>query len=113
MADDIDCMQILSEVKDGTSANEALIHAAESQAFFAATRTIEQLSFEGGMENVTALKVMRYGSTFGKWAVEDSDLDVVAVICTDTGNEERRSALEMAFLCVFHLQLWDVKRVKK
>ena len=110
--DYIDCMQILSKVKDGASAIEGLISAAENQAFILATMSIEKLRFEGGIENVTAIQLMRYGSILGKWAVEDSDLDVVAVICTDTDNEERRSALEMAFLCVFYLQLWDVEHVK-
>ena len=37
---------------------------------------------------------------------------VVAVICTNTDNEETRSAIQTAFLCLFYLQLRDVERVK-
>ena len=110
--DCIDCTEILSKVRDGASANEVLVAAALNQAVILATMVLEGLRVEGGIESVTAIQLMRYGSILGQWAVEDSDLDVVAVICTSTDNEETRSALQTAFLCLVYLQLRDVERVK-
>ena len=70
----------------------------------------EQVSFfssaaRASRRRLTAVQLMRYGSILSQWAVEGSDLDVVAVICTSTDNEETRSALETAFLCLIYLQL--------
>ena len=53
--------------------------------------------------------LMRYGSNFGEWAVEDSDLDVVAVIYANLDSNEVKNALETAFLSLFYLQLWKTE----
>ena len=94
--DCIECTQILSKIRDGASANEGLVAAAQNQAFFLTATVLERLRFEGGIEGVTVRQFMRYSNILGQWAVKDSDLDMVAVIIAKTDNEEISSALETA-----------------
>ena len=69
--DCIDCTEILSKVRDGASANEVLVAAALNQTVILATTVLEGLRVGGGIESVTAIQLMRYGSILGQWAVED------------------------------------------
>ena len=108
----IDCAEILVTARGGPSRNVALIEAALDQAFRLTTEAVDPLCFPAGMENVPTIQVMRYGSSSGGWTVEDSDLDVVVVICTHTDNEEKRSALETAFLCLYFCYLHEVENVR-
>ena len=106
------CIKILTEVNAALSAQKNLIAAAETQAFILSTQILERLVSIETLEGTPNVELMRYGSNFGEWAVEDSDLDVVAVIYARLDSNEVKNALETAFLCLFYLQLWNTETLK-